>query len=198
MPREPHRPLYLYLSTATALLRSSPLYPDLPLFDVMTLDDLLASSDERVGLRVFGSMFVAFAAIALLLATVGLYAVTAYAAAQRGREIGCASRSGRSRGEIVAWYTPFGMTARHRLSIGMVGAAGIGQLLERMLIGTDAIDPVTLLSVAGLLVTVGSPPVSCLPAAPCASIRWPRSATMMPPCGGAPAAPQRPGATPRG
>ena len=37
----------------------------------------------------------------------------------------------------------------------MAGAAGIGQLLERMLIGTDAIDPVTLLSVAGLLVTVG-------------------------------------------
>jgi ABC-type antimicrobial peptide transport system permease subunit len=62
--------------------------PDLPLFEVMMLDDLLAASDERVGLRVFGTMFVVFAVVALLLATVGLYALTAYAAAQRTREIG--------------------------------------------------------------------------------------------------------------
>jgi putative ABC transport system permease protein len=41
------------------------------------------------------------------------------------------------------------------LSIGMVGATGIGQLLGSVLIGTSAIDPVTLFAVAGLLAVVG-------------------------------------------
>ena len=40
------------------------------------------------------------------------------------------------------------------LSIGMAGATGIGRLLESVLIGTSAIDPMTLLAVAGLLVVV--------------------------------------------
>ena len=97
--------------------------PDLPLFEVMTLDDLLAASDERVGLRVFGTMFVVFAVVALLLATVGLYAVTAYAAAQRTREIGVRVALGAQATQIwwlvtrsAAWQLGLG------LSIGMVGA----------------------------------------------------------------------------
>jgi hypothetical protein len=71
--------------------------PDLPLFEVMSLDDLLAASDERLGLRVFGSMFAVFALVALLLATVGLYAVTAHAAAHGRVRLGCVWPSARSR-----------------------------------------------------------------------------------------------------
>jgi ABC-type antimicrobial peptide transport system permease subunit len=41
------------------------------------------------------------------------------------------------------------------LSIGMIGAVGIGQLLASLLVGTDAIDPVTLVAVAALLAVVG-------------------------------------------
>ena len=130
--------------------------PDLPLFEVMKLDDLLAASDERVGLRVFGTMFVVFAFVALLLATVGLYAVTAYAAAQRTREIGVRVALGAQAKQIwwlvtrsAAWQLGIG------LSIGMVGATGIGQLLESVLVGTGAMDPVTLFAVAALLAVVG-------------------------------------------
>jgi putative ABC transport system permease protein len=130
--------------------------PDLPLFEVMLLDDLLAASDERVGLRVFGTMFAVFAFVALLLATVGLYAVTAYAAAQRTREIGVRVALGAQAKHIwwlvtrsAAWQLAIG------LSIGMVGATGIGQLLRSVLIGTSAMDPVTLFAVAGLLAVVG-------------------------------------------
>jgi putative ABC transport system permease protein len=130
--------------------------PDLPLFEVMTLDDLLAGSDERVGLRVFGTMFVVFAFVALLLATVGLYAVTAHAAAQRTREIGVRVALGAQAAHIwwlvtrsAAWQLGIG------LSIGMAGAAGTGQFLRSVLVGTSAIDPVTLLAVAGLLAVVG-------------------------------------------
>jgi putative ABC transport system permease protein len=130
--------------------------PDLPLFDVMKLDDLLAASDERVGLRVFGTMFAAFALVALLLATVGLYAVTAYAAAQRTREIGLRVALGAQATQI--WWLVTRSAAGQLgigLSIGMLGAIGIGQLLESVLIGTDTIDPVTLFAVAALLAVVG-------------------------------------------
>jgi putative ABC transport system permease protein len=130
--------------------------PDLPLFEVMTLDDVLAGSDERVGLRVFGTMFVVLAAVALLLATVGLYGVTAYTAAQRTREFGIRAALGAPAAHLwwlvarnAAWQVGTG------LSIGMIGALGIGQLVGSMLVGTDAIDPVTLFAVAGLLAVVG-------------------------------------------
>jgi ABC-type antimicrobial peptide transport system permease subunit len=122
----------------------------------MLLDDLLAASDERVGLRVFGTMFAVFAFVALLLATVGLYAVTADAAARRTREIGVRVALGAQAKHIwwlvtrsAAWQLAIG------LSIGMVGATGIGQLLRSVLIGTSAMDPVTLFAVAGLLAVVG-------------------------------------------
>ena len=145
-------------STVAALLREHvhAVDPDLPLFDAMTLDDMLAASDERVGLRVFGTMFVVFAAVSLLLATVGLYAVTAYAAAQRTREIGLRVALGAQAAQIwwlvmrsAAWQLGLG------LSIGLIGVAGIGRLLSSALVGTPSIDLVTLLAVVGLLVVVG-------------------------------------------
>ena len=130
--------------------------PDLPLFEVMTLDDLLAASDERVGLRVFGTMFVVFAVVALLLATVGLYAVTAYTAAQRTREIGLRVALG-AQATHIWWLVTRGAALQLALglSIGMAGAIGIGRLLRGLLVGTSATDPVILLAVAGLLGVVG-------------------------------------------
>ena len=129
--------------------------PDLPLYEVMPLDDLLAGSDARVGLRVFGTMFVAFSVVALLLATVGLYAVTAYTAAQRTREIGVRVALGAQKTQIwwlvtrsAAWQLGIG------LSIGMIGAVGIGRLLASVLVGTRTIDPLIFLAVAALLTVV--------------------------------------------
>ena len=91
----------------------------------MTLDDSLALSDERLGLRVFGTIFVLIGAIALLLATLGLYAVTAYATAQRTREIGIRVALG-SRPSQIGWLVA-ARASRHLalgLSIGMAGAIG--------------------------------------------------------------------------
>ena len=149
--------------------------PDLPLFEVMTLDDLLAASDERVGLRVFGTMFVVFAFVALLLATVGLYAVTAYAAAQRTREIGVRVALGAQPTQIwwlvtrsAAWQLGLG------LSIGMVGATGIGQLLGSVLVGTRRDGSGDVVRGRGLARRGRSlPRVSSPPVARCVSIRLP-------------------------
>jgi putative ABC transport system permease protein len=128
---------------------------DLPLYDVMTLDDSLALSDERLGLRVFGTIFVLIGAIALLLATLGLYAVTAYATAQRTREIAVRVALG-SRPLQIGWLVA-ARAARHLalgLSIGMVGAIGINQLLRGVLIGIGSVDYATLVGTVLLLVSV--------------------------------------------
>ena len=72
----------------TAQLRKEifALDPDMPLANIRTMDQQLAQ--QRWDVRVFGTMFTVFAVIAIILATVGLYAVTAYSVTQRTQEIG--------------------------------------------------------------------------------------------------------------
>jgi putative ABC transport system permease protein len=60
--------------------------PDLPLFRIETMDQMLAR--QRWQYEVFGSMFAVFAAIALVLSSVGLSAVTSYSVTQRTQAIG--------------------------------------------------------------------------------------------------------------
>jgi putative ABC transport system permease protein len=129
--------------------------PDLPMYTVMRLDDSLAMSDERSGLRAFGTMIAAVGGIALVLATLGLYAVTAYATAQRAREIGIRVALGSSPSQI-GWLVA--ERAARQLTIGLligtVGALAVSQLLRGLLVGVSPWDPTTLLGVLAVLVTV--------------------------------------------
>jgi putative ABC transport system permease protein len=129
--------------------------PDLPLYDVMTLDESLALSDERMGLRVFGTIITCIGVIAILLSTLGLYAATAYATAQRTREFGIRVALG-SRPAQIGWLVA-ARAARHLaigLSIGMAGALGVNQLMRGVLVGIGATDFGTLGGVAFLLIVV--------------------------------------------
>ena len=143
-------------AVAAAVARQvQPIDRDLPLYDVMTLDDSLALSDERLGLRVFGTIFILVGVIALLLATLGLYGVTAYATAQRTREIGIRVALG-SRPLQIGWLVA-ARAARQLalgLSIGMAGAIGINGLLRGVLIGIGSVDYGTLVGTVLLLVSV--------------------------------------------
>jgi putative ABC transport system permease protein len=129
--------------------------PDLPMYTVMRLNDSLAMSDERAGLRAFGTIIALVGGIALVLATLGVYAVTAYATAQRTREIGIRVALGSSPSQI-GWLVV--QRAARQLAIGLllgtVGALAIGQLLRGLLIGVDPADPATLLGVVMLLIAV--------------------------------------------
>jgi ABC-type antimicrobial peptide transport system permease subunit len=106
--------------------------------------------------RAFGSMLVAFALIAMLLAMGGLYGVTSYAVARRTREIGVRVALGAD-GRRIWWAVA--STPLRQLAIGLVlgtaGAAAVATVLPAMLVGPGGADPVAFAAVAALLVAVG-------------------------------------------
>ena len=138
---------------ATLRDRMRTIDPDLPLFEVRTVNQQLAFL--RWPQRVFGTMFATFAAIALVLAIVGLYAVTAYAAMQRTKEIGVRMALG-AQASHVWWLVT--RNAATQLTVGLLlggcGAVAISRALPGQLAGASGSDPFTLVAVAGLLVTV--------------------------------------------
>jgi predicted permease len=141
---------------AAALVRDQvrALDADLAVFDVRTVDEHLAMA--RWGQRVFGSMFAIFAGVALLLAIVGLYAVTAYSVAQRTTEIGV--RLALGAGARHVWWTVTRRAAAQLaggLAIGAAGATGVSRVIPAMLAGSGGGSAVTLLLVAGLLFAAG-------------------------------------------
>ena len=117
------------------------------------MDQQLAQ--ERWGFRVFGSLFAIFAIIALALSAVGLYAVTAYSVSQRTQEIGVRMALGAQAAQVL-WL--IAKRSLVQLAIGLVigigGALGVGKLLESLLVQTGTRDPVTLVSIAALLILV--------------------------------------------
>jgi len=124
---------------------------DLPVHDVITLDDQLALG--RWPLRVFGTMFAIFAVIALLLATVGLYAVVAYGVNQRTQEIGLRTALGAPAGSILRLVFRGGMRqAGIGLVLGLSAAFGVTRVLSALLLGVSPTDPLTFGSVAAVLI----------------------------------------------
>jgi len=127
--------------------------PDLPLFGIRTMDEALAQ--QRWPFRIFGTMFTMFAAIALALAAVGLYAITAYSVTQRTQEIGVRMALG-ARAPQVWWLVVRRSFAQLAIGLllGMAGAVGVGRLLRSLLVQTSPNDPTTLASIALLFVCV--------------------------------------------
>jgi predicted permease len=129
---------------------------NLPVFDVRTLPTALERGFWH--LKVFGTLFATFAAIALLMASVGLYAVVAQATARRTREIGIRMALGATAGRIVRlvlsrglWQLGIGLT------LGLGGAFGLTRLIEntRLLFRVSAQDPMVFTAITLLLSTIG-------------------------------------------
>lgn len=142
-------------SAMTSMLREEvrALDPDLPLFGIATMDQTLAQ--RRWFDRVFGTMFAAFATVALMLSAVGLYAMTAYSVTQRTQEIGVRMALG-AEARQVCWLfvgQSFGQLAIG-LTLGMAGAFGAGRLLRSLLAQTSANDPLTLVVIATVFVII--------------------------------------------
>ena len=127
--------------------------PDLPLFNVQTMDARLARS--RWQFVVFGSMFAVFAAIALMLSALGLFSVTTYSVTQRTQEIGVRIALG-AQPRAILWLVL--RRALIQLAIGLplgiAGAYGVGTLLQSILVQTGPRDVVTLASIVLILIVV--------------------------------------------
>jgi ABC-type antimicrobial peptide transport system permease subunit len=139
----------------TPLLRKevSALDPDLPLNNVHTMDENLA--DQRWFARVFGMMFSMFAGIAIVMAAVGLFAVTAYSVAQRTQEIGVRMALGAHATQISWLILRRGLVHLGiGLTIGLAAAFAVELLLWSMLFQTGLSDPVTLIVMTVLLAGV--------------------------------------------
>jgi len=127
--------------------------PDLPLFQIQTMDQLLAQ--QRWPFRVFGTMFAIFAVIALVLSAVGLYAVTAYSVTQRTAEIGVRMALG-AQSRQVMWLVLRRALVQLGigLPLGIAGAFGVGRLLQILLVQTSSRDPLTIGSIALVMLIV--------------------------------------------
>lgn len=127
--------------------------PDLPLYNVMTMEQLMA--DSRIAPRVFVLMLSVFAGIAVSLSVIGIYSVATLSVARRTREIGVRAALGAGQRQ-VSWlflrrslgYLAIGLPA------GIVGALGVGQLLRSVLVQVGPTDPLTLAGTVLLLATV--------------------------------------------
>jgi macrolide transport system ATP-binding/permease protein len=126
---------------------------NVPLFDVRTIADHL---EIAVFLqRMIASLLGAFGALALVLATVGLYSVIAANAVQRTPEIGMRMALGASRRDIVSLILRQGLgMALAGVGIGLVAAFGVTRLFKTLLLGVSATDGVSYAGTTALLVLI--------------------------------------------
>jgi putative ABC transport system permease protein len=127
---------------------------NLPIYDVCTLENYLA--EKRLSVDVLRGMFSVFAVIALVLASIGVYAVTAHFTSQRTQEIGVRMAVGGTRRDILRLVYAQGMRPIVvGMVIGLPAAFGIAHILRTVLIGVSPGDPATFLGVVLVLVFAG-------------------------------------------
>jgi putative ABC transport system permease protein len=128
---------------------------ELPVFNFRTMDDRFSASlaTERLTVLLLG----VFAALALMLAAVGLFGLLSYLVGQRIREIGVRMALGASPGAVV------GLVVRHGLRLagvgllfGLAAALALTQLLRGLLYHVSPFDPVSFLAVALVLAAIGA------------------------------------------
>ena len=156
--RQLPRPLSLLLRSTIDPLSLAPVLrnavreidPALPIYDVLTMNDRL--SDSIAARRFNLLLLVGFAALALLLAGVGVYGVIAYVVTGRTHEIGIRMALGAQRGDVVRLFIKQGMTlVLLGVGLGLVAAFALTRLMETLLFGVSATDPLTFTGVAAVL-----------------------------------------------
>jgi putative ABC transport system permease protein len=126
---------------------------DLSIDDAVTLDDMLSSSLSPE--RFSATLLTIFAALALVLASIGIYGVTSYGVAQRSHEIGVRLAIGASGWNVLAMILKQGIAlAITGIVVGVCGALALTRLIAAMLFGVTAHDPLTIFAVGAILTTV--------------------------------------------
>ena len=122
-------------------------------YNAQTMDDIIGNTlaARRVSMILLG----AFALLALVLASIGIYGVISYLAGQRTHEIGIRMALGAQRGDVLRLVLGEGVKmALVGVGIGLAVALGLTRLMSTLLYGVSATDPLTFTSVAILLALV--------------------------------------------
>ena len=117
--------------------------PDLPVYRVSTMTEVMGDSLERRRLALI--LLAVFAELALLLASIGIYGVTSYGVAQRHAEIGLRMALGAGRGQVLSMLIRSGLTTiAIGLGLGLVLALFLTRMMSGLLFAVRASDPLAL------------------------------------------------------
>jgi putative ABC transport system permease protein len=135
---------------------------DLPIWiGPYTLDERLAGTGDYWSIRNDAVLFVVFAAIALLLASIGLYAVVTHAVNRRTQEIGIRIAIGATARDVLALVLTQGMRPLGAgLALGLIASLAVTPLLKSQLVGVSSVDPTTLGAASIVLILAAS--LGCL------------------------------------
>jgi putative ABC transport system permease protein len=127
--------------------------PEEAVYGVMTMDEIVDSATGQPRFRAL--LTGVFAAIALLLAAIGIYGVLSYSVARRVHEIGIRVALGAERRDVLRLVVGRGMLLAVRgVAIGLAGGALAGRLVSGLLFGVTAADVPTFLAVPAVLLSV--------------------------------------------
>jgi predicted permease len=180
---EPTQPIMYFsiydgsLNSATLAVRSSldvtslaspiqqivgELDPDLPVSDVLTMDQIVGKSTLDASFD--ATLVLAFAVLSMVLAAVGLFGVLSYVVAQRTSEIGIRVALGAQRGQILRLVLSDGLLpAGVGLIFGLAGGVAASKMIGDLLYGLQPLDPSVFAAVAIILLAVAGA-ASVLPA----------------------------------
>ena len=127
--------------------------PNLPVSELRTMEQVISTSISRP--RFLTLLLSVFAAVALALEAVGLYAVLAYSVSRRTHEIGIRIALGAREREVARLVVRQGLAlALAGIAIGLVGNLALHGLVKSLLFGVSATDPLTLFAVSTLLAVI--------------------------------------------
>src|SRR6266498_33332 len=127
--------------------------PDLPIINMLTMTEVVSQSVWQP--RLYAILFGVFAAMALALASVGLYGVMSYAVSERSREIGIRMALGAQRRDVLKLIVAQGMILTLiGTGIGLAAALALTRLMRSLLFEVSVTDPSTFAGLAALLSVV--------------------------------------------
>ena len=140
-------------ATGTVLAALKSADPLIPAYRVMSMDANIQRSYWQQAL--YGKLFAAFAAIAVVLAAVGVYGVISYAVSQRTQEIGVRVALGAQRRDVLRLIVGHGaLLGVIGVAIGLVGALAVTRFLRTLLFGVSPFDVASFAGVASALTVI--------------------------------------------
>ena len=127
--------------------------PDLPIGGLHTMNTQIADSITQP--RFYTLLLSSFAAVALVLATVGIYGTMSYAVGQRTREVGVRMALGADANAVLGMVVREGLVlSLLGITLGIAGALGLSRVLSRFLFGVTNTDAATFATVSLVLLSI--------------------------------------------